>query len=108
MSILYFYNRVFPQKWFKYSLIALGLFISGHMIAFNFVAIFQCRPIRSQWNPSIPSHCLNYEAAILIGGIVNILTDFVMLIIPMPLLWGLKLSKSRKLMLTSVFLLGGG
>ncbi|MCJ1454841.1 hypothetical protein MMC28_005194 [Mycoblastus sanguinarius] len=107
MSILYFYRRIFPQRWFKYTLIAAGTIVSGSAIAQLPCDILQCRPIRSQWDPNVKGKCSDFGSIILGFGVLNIITDVMLLILPLPVLWRLKISASRKRLLISVFLLGG-
>ena len=79
----------------------------AYSLAQVFFDIFQCVPISSAWNPSETGKCLPYGALVLAMGIVNIITDVIMLVLPMPLLWKLNVSKSRKWMLMIMFSLGG-
>ena len=43
----------------------------------------------------------------IIGGVQNIVTDLVILCLPLPVLWNLQMAKQRKKQLTGVFALGG-
>ncbi|MCJ1455501.1 hypothetical protein MMC28_005856 [Mycoblastus sanguinarius] len=107
LSILFLYRRIFPQRWFKHTLIVLGGFIVAYTLAQVFYVIFQCVPISSAWNPNETGKCVPYGSLALAMGIVNILTDITMLILPIPLLWKLNVSGTRKWMLTVMFSLGG-
>lgn len=108
LSILYFYARIFPQRWFKYALVGAGAFTCGIAISQLPVDVVQCVPIQSQWDPNVEGKCINFGAGTLAIGIANIFTDIVLFILPMPILWRLQVSASKKRMLTLVFLLGGG
>lgn len=107
VSILCFYRRIFPLRWPKYTLVGLGLFVSGYGIAQLFGDIFQCVPLRKMWIPTAPGRCINLEALIIAGGVINIITDFVILGLPMPLLWHLKIPARKKRQLSIVFSIGG-
>lgn len=107
VSILCFYRRIFPQRWFKHSLLGLGLFVSGYGIAQLFGDIFQCVPLRKLWASTTPGRCINFEALIIAGGVINIVTDFVILGLPMPLLWHLGVPTRKKRLLSIVFSVGG-
>ena len=107
-SILYFYARLFPQRWFKRALIGTGIFTSGIAISQAPVDVVQCVPIRSQWDPNVKGKCIDFGTCILAIGIANIVTDIMILILPMPILRKLQVSASKKRMLMMVFLLGGG
>jgi len=107
ISILYLYRRIFPQPWFNRALIVLGGFIVAYSLAQIFADIFQCVPISSLWGATAPEFCINYPALIISMGVVNTVTDIIMLSLPMPLLWKLQLSTMRKRLLTGLFLMGG-
>jgi hypothetical protein len=49
ISILLFYLRIFPAKWFRNAVfVAIGC-CAGYAIAFLLVSVFQCRPIDLAW-----------------------------------------------------------
>ena len=106
-SIIYFYRRIFPQRWFKHALIATGAIVAGTAISQIPISIVPCTPINSQWDPNVKGKCINLGAAILGLAISNIVTDFMLLTLPMPLLWRLNVSASQRRLLISLFLLGG-
>ncbi|KAL7948446.1 hypothetical protein V8C42DRAFT_314482 [Trichoderma barbatum] len=107
-SILSMYHSIFPQKNFHYCLIAVGVFMALWAISCAFVAIFQCTPIAYGWNPTIPGgYCVNYGALVLVAGICNIITDFIILAMPIPLVLKLNLSPQRKRMVIFTFAMGG-
>ena len=107
LSILGLFHRIFPLKWFKRAILFLAFFIVAYSITQMFGTIFQCVPIRSKWTPDITPKCINYVAMIIGFGVVNILTDFIMLAFPIPALWSLQISSHRKWALSFMFLIGG-
>lgn len=76
-------------------------------IAFLFLDVLQCVPPASQWNTSIKGKCINFTAVVIAAGVINVVTDFMILFLPMPVLWNLKVSPARKRMIMSTFALGG-
>ena len=42
-----------------------------------------------------------------LGGAYNIASDIVILVLPIPIVWRLRLPKSKKLAVTGIFLMGG-
>jgi hypothetical protein len=60
----------------------------------------QCDNVASQWNFSIPRNCWSahtLQALAFTHAALNIITDFVFaVIIPIPMLWGLKMNKRTK------------
>ncbi|KAH6605229.1 integral membrane [Trichoderma cornu-damae] len=107
-SILSLYHSIFPQKRFHYCLAAVAVFMVLWAVTCAFVAIFQCTPIAYGWDPTIAGgFCINYGALVLVAGILNIITDFVILAMPIPLVLKLNLSPQRKRMVILTFAMGG-
>ncbi len=72
-----------------------------------FVAIFECRPVEFYWDKSIKGGtCINEIQFFRWNGVANLLTDFMMWSLTLPVIWRLKLSARQKLSLSTVFLLG--
>ena len=63
-----------------------------------------CDPIAYGWDITIPGgHCANREAGYLVVGIVDVSTDVFILILPLPVLWKLQVSRSRQISLLIIF-----
>lgn len=107
ISVLFLYRRIFPTRWLKFTLLALGLFTFFQWITFNLVTIFQCVPVSAQWTPGLGANCVNYSIATMVSEILNVVTDILILASPMHTVWRLKASKARKRLITLTFLLGG-
>jgi hypothetical protein len=108
LSVLLFFGRIFngASSQLKYALwIVQGLNAACYLGNILMMA-FGCSPIRKYWTPGIPGVCLNLEVMYLVGGIPNIVLDFLILLLPLPLLWKLKMPLNRKLLVVGVFVLG--
>lgn len=68
--------------------------------------MFSCTPVQSYWDSAIPGHCINYDLALHILSGSNVVTDALILILPMPLVWRMNTSFTRKVQISGVFLLG--
>lgn len=75
------------------------------MAAF-FPSLFSCFPVEKSWDDSISGHCIDYGQVTLVIGILNVILDFAILSLPMPLLWKLHMSTRRKAYLSSIFTIG--
>ena len=111
ISILLFYRRVFPReattrRW-RIILWTLGSLISGNGVAAFFGTAFQCFPVARMWNQHITGSCMNQSIVIRLNGVYNLITDIAILILPMPIVWQMRLENSKKIAVTSIFLLGG-
>lgn len=77
-----------------------------------FVSVFLeemllCRPLAFNWDPRIEGgNCANRPAAYLATGIINLLTDIMVLCLPVPMVWNLQLPKRKKFALSTVFGVG--
>ncbi|KAI9675382.1 MAG: hypothetical protein M1817_001286 [Caeruleum heppii] len=107
ISILLFYHRIFTPRYFQRILYGVELFMVLWVVSGFIVGIFQCVPVHKFWNLEAPGYCINKPRYYMIEGIINIFTDFVILLLPMPLVWKLHITKKQKIALVGVFLLGG-
>ena len=70
--------------------------------------IFQCTPVNYLWDKTVSGgHCIDFGILVIVGGVVNTVTDVVMLILPMPVLWKLQMSTRKKWTVSAIFLMGG-
>ncbi|KAF2261281.1 hypothetical protein CC78DRAFT_419158, partial [Lojkania enalia] len=106
LSILLLFDRIFPLQWFRRTNLTLGTFIVLYSVTQMFGTIFQCVPIHAKWTPGVVPKCINYVAMIISCGAINIITDFIMLVLPIPILWKLQVSQHRKWVLMLMFLMG--
>ena len=107
ISVLCLYRRLFPSRRFKYALWVAGTFIICNGITASLVNIFQCVPVSSDWNPTIKPRCINYGLDLIILSSVNVITDAVTLCLPIYQIWHLRMSRTLKLQIGGLFLLGG-
>ncbi|KAL8886254.1 MAG: hypothetical protein Q9215_006015 [Flavoplaca cf. flavocitrina] len=107
-SVLCLYLRIFGVN--KKFAIVFKCFIVAAVawgIAVLLTTIFQCNPVRGAWDISVPrNQCFNLRTWLIATNVPNIVIDFGIICLPLPLVWKLKLSTERKIGLTGVFLLG--
>ncbi|KAJ5919294.1 hypothetical protein N7466_010237 [Penicillium verhagenii] len=106
LSILLFYLRIFSLRTFRTLAYVVGAIVLGHGVGVLFAAIFQCWPIAYTWDSSIAGTCFNQQAFYRWVSLPNILTDVIILVMPLPYVWKLHTAFGHKLALTGVFLLG--
>lgn len=106
VAILILYHRVFEQRSFRIiNGIAMGVVI-GIAIADILVGAFVCSPPMKLWEPSTPGTCIDIPAFYRYGTLPNAITDFFMLILPLPWIWRLQMPWRKRLGLTVTFLAG--
>lgn len=70
-----------------------------------FMCIFTCWPIPGFWDKRIPAKCLpRYQY--IIQSVGNILSDWIIFALPLPLLWRMRASLWHRLSLIMLFCLG--
>ncbi|KAG6358972.1 hypothetical protein INS49_012492 [Diaporthe citri] len=106
-SILKLYGSIFISRRFHYCLWAVHAFVAGLTISAAGVSIGQCTPIAYGWDQTIPGgSCVNYGLLVLIAGVLNVVTDLVILILPIPSVLRLQISKQKKHLIIFTFAMG--
>lgn len=107
-SLLLLYYRLFsPSKRFRLAVRIGAAIIFSQWFIFTFATIFQCRPVAAFWNRNIQgAKCIDLALLSLVSGVLNLLTDVLLLCLPIPMVWGLNTTKAQKITLTGIFLLG--
>jgi hypothetical protein len=106
-SILLLYDSIFPYRVFHWICRGALLFMALWVATTLLIAGLICRPFAMNWNPTIPGgHCGNYVLAFTITGIINLVTDTVVLVLPLPYLYRLPLPTYKKVVLLGVFSVG--
>ncbi|EXA36402.1 hypothetical protein FOVG_12308 [Fusarium oxysporum f. sp. pisi HDV247] len=66
-----------------------------------------CIPLQSFWDPHVKGRCfLSRPTMWYVSGVVHIVTDFAIIVMPLPIVWKLQLPRSQKIYLTGIFGLG--
>ena len=107
VSIAALYLRLFPKGIARYiSWLTLFYFVA-FVLAQMITGPFECRPISFLWNPEmVGAKCINIFLYFELSGILNIAGDVALLVIPIPTVWNLQVSPSRKAGIAIVFLSG--
>ncbi|KAF2450094.1 hypothetical protein P171DRAFT_428181 [Karstenula rhodostoma CBS 690.94] len=107
VSLLLFYCRIFPVPKFRLQAAIIGALCAAWFIGSILVTILQCLPIHKAWDKQIPGHCINLDGFMLGYELTNALLDIVLILLPVRMIHTLKLNRRQKILLTSMFLLGG-
>ena len=108
-SVLLLYRRIFPNRKLKIVSWCITGFLAVFALAQMLSVIIQCTPVAALWDPLSYPHavCDNYVPALTIFAVINAVTDTTVLCLPLPILWHLQVSNTRKRQLIGIFLLGG-
>ncbi|KAL7797373.1 putative PTH11-typeG-protein-coupled receptor [Trichoderma ceciliae] len=107
VATILFYLRIFVTK--KFRIVAYT--VMGIVVAWSIGAvgstIFQCVPIAGAWDKSIDATCINSDIFWVAYAVMNILTDVMVLALPIQPIMALHLGTRSKVMLFAIFLMGG-
>ncbi|MCJ1470457.1 hypothetical protein MMC07_009102 [Pseudocyphellaria aurata] len=107
LSILAMYMRIFTAKVYRITVYILALIMIALYITTIFLSFLKCRPFTYSWDKTIRGgHCIDINRAYQWITFPNILIDAVILILPLPVIWRLHVSKNQKFGLTLTFLTG--
>lgn len=106
LSVLDLYIQIFRNKSFRILSYVLMAASVGYLIMVILEAFLVCKPFAYSWNKLREGHCNNQLMIYVSSGIVNLVIDVAIVILPMPMLWGLQLGLHKKVALTFIFGLG--
>jgi hypothetical protein len=95
------------SKGFRYSSIVVAAIVVGWMISVTIVQIFTCNPVAGAWLQTITKKCINQNAFYYGNAISNLITDVILLVMPLPMIWKLNMSMRKKINVSLLFILGG-
>ena len=105
-SILVLYMRIFTQRSFRIcAQVMLGI-VTVWTISFFFASLLECLPITPLVEPFYNNKCVNTIPLWYTGGISDILIDFMILTMPIPMVWKLQLPTKQKIGVLAMFSLG--
>lgn len=107
LAILAFYRRIFPATQLRLTLWLGWALVLAYGVATIFATIFQCQPIHGFWDKQIPFHCDDFDQGYVAAGALNVALDFLIIGLPIPLLWKLRTTTSQKSVLTGIFTCAG-
>lgn len=109
MSLLLLYRRIFNTRLFKMQSLIVGIACIAWLVVEMSLNIFQCVPFTAAFQPAylFTDHCIDLQAFYWGVTVTNLGLDVVVLLLPMQVVWQLKLPKRQKIILSGIFLLGG-
>ncbi|KAM0802244.1 hypothetical protein BDR22DRAFT_778699, partial [Usnea florida] len=107
-SILFFYRRIFPANKFRIATYALLGTIAAIWITSALLSVLPCTPVSYNWDRTQQGgHCIGNPSYFTVGiSVPNIVTDILILLLPLPVTWKLQLRPKKKLALCGIFSLG--
>lgn len=111
IALLSILTRIFApyrgKVWFIY--ILLGCLCTYYTVAL-IIKIRMCDPIPLYWLGKLPDghgSCLDQAAALIADSVISVVSDLIILILPLPLTWSLQMSRNKKLRVMGLLGAGG-
>lgn len=105
-SLLFFYKRIFSIKSFRVSAYVVMGIVSCWAVSVVLETFFLCRPFNYNWEPMVKHTCGNRVASYIASGGLNLITDLMVLSLPIPMVWALQIPRRNKIILLGVFGVG--
>ncbi|KAK0612443.1 hypothetical protein B0T17DRAFT_648599 [Bombardia bombarda] len=106
LSVMMFYLRVFVNQGLRLAVKLVMAFVGLWSLG-NILQVFLiCRPFAATYDPLVKGECGNQVASFIAIGAFNVVTDVLILTLPIRTVWGLSMSVPAKVGLTGVFLIG--
>lgn len=105
-SILVSFLRLIPfgpMRWATYGTLVVVVLWG---ISLSFATIFSCHPVQGYWTFTNTDHCTDEGIRLLVISVVNIVTDLVVIGIPMGAFWRLQIPIRQKIILFALLSLG--
>ncbi|MCJ1423199.1 hypothetical protein MMC29_001081 [Sticta canariensis] len=107
LAILVLYLRFFTKRTDRIACWVIGGLMVANCVGCILAGFFICTPLEFLWNRTIPGgHCLDINAWYRWGSLMNIITDVAMLMLPIPVIWKIQISKTVKLGLILIIATG--
>lgn len=107
LSILLMYYRIFDlSRLGKAYLVGIGAFVVLWSVVSTCLFVLTCGPIQKLWYPNLPGHCIDLIGRWIANAVSNVLTDLMMLFLPMAQVLRMTLSRTEKMAVALVFAQG--
>lgn len=108
LAVLKLYMKLFAiKREARIICYATGVVLIGNCIGTIVAGLCICMPLRYLWDQSIPGHCIQINQYYRWVRLPNVLSDLVILALPVPHILRLQTTRKMKLGLLITFLLGG-
>lgn len=111
LSVLSFYLTLTPNKKFRAAVYSLMGVVVSFTLAYILSQLLDCSPVEAQWDLRVfkTARCIDTAVSpMMVLSIVNILVDIAVVVLPIPVILPLELSKKEKISCLLLFAAGGG
>ncbi|KAL4998917.1 hypothetical protein BDV10DRAFT_200925 [Aspergillus recurvatus] len=105
LSALFFYARIFQttHRIFSTHLWIAGTLTAAWLLSAWISTLLECRPLAKVWTPALPGTCIDTYIWYLVTAILSSLIDMYILLLPVRLIWALRISLRRRVYVLITF-----
>ena len=106
-SLLFFYLKLSHLRWFRVAIYANMFLVVGYNVALVFLLIFTCKPVMKNFDVFVTDgSCLDRTPLYMATAVLNMATDIILLILPIPMISKLQMPRVQKAGLICIFGVG--
>ncbi|RAK96806.1 uncharacterized protein BO80DRAFT_216639 [Aspergillus ibericus CBS 121593] len=105
-SYLFFYLRIFVTRGFRMAARACMGCAGAYWLGSTLQVFLICHPFAKNWNATQPGHCASMNVAFSTIGAFNLVTDVLIMALPVHHIWKLQMSTATKMALYGIFGVG--
>lgn len=105
-SVLLMYQTLIPVARMKLAVRVVGTFIVLFAIGGILEAFLICRPYAKNYDANLPGTCGNIRTFYIWLSALNLFSDLVILLLPLPFLYKLQMPLRKRLGLIGMFMVG--
>ncbi|KAI8653496.1 hypothetical protein NCS55_01336300 [Fusarium keratoplasticum] len=106
MSFAVLYLRLLPGTIYRRLNQVLLVLLLAQGLEESLVVIFRCTPVDKAWKPSKKGHCLDLRSFYYTSFGIKLVTDIVLFTQPIPMVWRMQLSRTKKIGVVLMLSLG--
>lgn len=108
ITLLLIFTRIWAP--FHRAVLSINIFIG--LLVLYYVPMFVlkimvCNPVHGFWDFAVEATCLDINKIFLADTIISVVSDFAIIVVPIPLIWDLNLSLVKKMKLFAILGAGG-
>ncbi|KAF4995980.1 hypothetical protein FDECE_12606 [Fusarium decemcellulare] len=105
LSIVIMIQRIFRTagRWFRIATWVAASICVCWMLYTMLIGFLICLPVQSAWGAAVPERCGNHITAYAAVAIIDIVSEVIIVLLPMKLVYDLQMNKAHKIGLVAVF-----
>ncbi|KAI1850981.1 hypothetical protein JX266_003646 [Neoarthrinium moseri] len=107
-TLCFFYRRLSPFRTYQIFVWITMFICVGSSMGIFFSLVFACKPLAASWEPTlaVTAQCLDRPAIYVATAGIGIITDVILLALPIPVVIGLNIPTRQKIIVVLLFAIG--